>query len=84
MEGEFRISIIVFVLINLVLCVLAFLKNLSLIPLIGLSSCLYLLTGMSHNNWFWFLLWFAIGLIIYFSYGYKNSKLNSELNGDLN
>ena len=83
-EGEFRISIIVFVLINLVLCVLAFLKNLSLIPLIGLSSCLYLLTGMSHNNWFWFLLWFAIGLIIYFSYGYKNSKLNSELNGDLN
>ena len=83
-EGEFRISIIVFLLINLVLCVLAFLKNLSLIPLVGLSSCLYLLTGMSHNNWFWFMLWFGIGLIIYFSYGYKNSKLNNELNGDLN
>ncbi len=83
-EGEFRISIVIFIIINLVLCVLAFLKNLSLIPLIGLSSCLYLLTGMSHNNWFWFLLWFAIGMIIYFSYGYNNSKLNNELNGDLN
>lgn len=83
-EGEFRISIFFFLIINLVLCVLAFIKNLSLIPLVGLSSCLYLLTGMSHNNWFWFLLWFAIGIVIYFSYGYKNSKLNRDLNGDLN
>lgn len=82
-EGEFRMSVTFFILINLVLCVMAFTRNLSLIPLMGLSSCLYLLTGMSHNNWFWFLLWFAIGMIIYFSYGFKNSKLNKELNGDL-
>ncbi|MDR2205447.1 MAG: amino acid permease [Flavobacteriaceae bacterium] len=74
-EGEFRVSITIFIGINLILCVLAFLKNLSLIPLIGLSSCLYLLTGMSHDNWFWFGLWFAIGLIIYFVYGKKHSKL---------
>ncbi len=83
-EGEFRISITFFIIINVVLCVLAFTRNLSLIPLMGLSSCLYLLTGMTHNNWFWFLVWFAIGMIIYFSYGFKNSKLNKELNGDLN
>lgn len=83
-EGEFRISIFFFIIINLVLVVLAFIKNLSLIPLMGLSSCLYLLTGMTHNNWFWFFLWFAIGLLIYFAYGYKNSKLNKDLNGDLN
>lgn len=74
-EGEFRASIFFFILVNLVLCVWTFIKNLSLIPLIGLSSCLYLLTGMSHENWFWFGLWFAIGLVIYFFYGYKNSKL---------
>ncbi|ACU07447.1 amino acid permease-associated region [Flavobacteriaceae bacterium 3519-10] len=83
-QREFRISVTFFILINLVLCVLAFVRNLSLIPLVGLSSCLYLLTGMSHNNWFWFLVWFAIGMIIYFSYGFRNSKLNNELNGDLN
>jgi len=82
-EGEFRISMVLFIIINVGLCVLAFVKNLSLIPLMGLSSCLYLLTGMSHNNWFWFLVWFGIGMIIYFSYGYKNSKLNNDLNGDL-
>jgi len=79
-EGEFRLAIIIFIIVNLILCGLAFVKNLSLIPLIGLSSCLYLLTGMSHENWFWFGLWFAIGLIIYFLYGYKNSKLNQTKN----
>ena len=43
--GEFRISMFFFIVINLGLCVLAFVKNLSLIPLMGLSSCLYILTG---------------------------------------
>jgi APA family basic amino acid/polyamine antiporter len=82
-EDEFRISIFFFILINIGLCGLAFFKNLSLIPLMGLSSCLYLLTGMTHNNWFWFAVWFAIGMVIYFAYGYKNSKLHKELPGDL-
>lgn len=83
-EGEFRLSVFVYILINLVLVFLSFTKNLSLIPLLGLSSCLYLLTGMTHNNWFWFGLWFVIGLLIYFFYGMKNSKLEQNLNGDLN
>ncbi len=81
-EGEFRLAIIIFIIANLVLCGLAIVKNLSLIPLIGLSSCLYLLTGMSHENWFWFGLWFAVGLVIYFLYGYKNSRLNQTNNGN--
>ena len=81
-EGEFRLAIIIFIIANLVLCGLAIVKNLSLIPLIGLSSCLYLLTGMSHENWFWFGLWFAVGLVIYFLYGYKNSRLNQTTNGN--
>ena len=77
-QGEFRLSIIIYIIINLILVVISYLKNLSLIPLLGLSSCLYLLTGMTHNNWFWFGLWFIIGLGIYFFYGKKHSKLNSE------
>ena len=81
-EGEFRLAIIIFIIANVVLCGLAIVKNLSLIPLIGLSSCLYLLTGMSHENWFWFGLWFAVGLVIYFLYGYKNSRLNQTNNGN--
>ncbi|MEC5156231.1 APC family permease [Chryseobacterium sp. MP_3.2] len=83
-DGEFHLSMFFFLLINMVLVVLAFVKNLSLIPLMGLSSCLYLLTGMTHNNWFWFLVWFAIGMVIYFAYGYRHSKLNKNFNEDLN
>jgi amino acid transporter len=77
-EGEFRLSIIIFILVNFGLVIMSYVKNLSLIPLLGLSSCLYLLTGMTHNNWFWFGLWFVIGLGIYFFYGKKHSKLNTK------
>ena len=77
-EGEFRISVTVFIIVALLLAVFTMVKNLSLIPLIGLTSCLYLLTGMNHDNWFWFGLWFAIGLVIYFAYGHKHSKLRKE------
>jgi amino acid transporter len=77
-QGEFRLSIIIYIIINLILVVISYLKNLSLIPLLGLSSCLYLLTGMTHNNWFWFGLWFIVGLGIYFFYGKKHSKLNPK------
>jgi basic amino acid/polyamine antiporter, APA family len=70
-----KIATILFWLIAFVLAALSFVKNLSLIPLLGLISCLYLLTGMSGSNWKWFFVWFAIGLIIYFLYGYRKSKL---------
>lgn len=84
LEGEFRLSVCIYLLINVLLCYLSVTRNLSLIPLLGLTSCLYLLTGMTHNNWLWFGIWFAIGLLIYFFYGMKNSKLEQKLNGDLN
>jgi hypothetical protein len=35
------------------------------------------LTGMTISNWLWFFGWLIIGLLIYFSFGYKNSKLNN-------
>jgi len=57
---------------------LALWKNSSLIPLAGLAFCTYLLTGMDASNWYWFFLWFAIGLIVYFAYGYRNSRLNTH------
>ena len=71
-----KIATIIFWLVSLTLSVMAFTRNLSLIPLLGLTSCLYLLTGMSGSNWKWFFIWFAIGLIIYFMYGYRKSKLS--------
>ncbi len=79
-EGEnvnltLNILTILFWSICLIIAVFAFLKNWSLIPLLGLVSCLYLLTGMTALNWAWFGGWLALGLVIYFSYGYRKSKL---------
>lgn len=70
-----NISLIIFWIVAIVLSMAAFIKKYSLIPLMGLITCLYLLTGMTKSNWVWFLGWLAIGLVIYFLYGYKKSKL---------
>jgi amino acid transporter len=71
-----NLPMVVFFVLIAVMLVLSFTKNLSLIPLLGLISCCYLLTGMAVSNWMWFGVWLTIGLIFYFIYGYKNSKLN--------
>ena len=74
-DATFKITTLIFWIICIVLAILAFLKNFSLIPLMGLTTCLYLLTGMSASNWKWFFIWFGIGLIVYLLYGYRKSKL---------
>lgn len=51
-------------------------KNLSLIPLLGLVCCLYMMAELSVWNWIYFSCWLLIGLAIYFGFSYKNSKLN--------
>ncbi|MEO5683123.1 MAG: amino acid permease [Chitinophagaceae bacterium] len=70
-----NISTIIFWVVCLVVSILTFIKKYSLIPLLGLSTCLYLLTGMTAKNWAWFSSWLLLGLVVYFLYGYKKSKL---------
>jgi hypothetical protein len=53
-------------------------QNLSLIPLLGLVSCLYMMAELSVWNWIYFTIWLLIGLVIYFGFSRKNSKLNLE------
>ena len=66
-----------FIILSAILTVLAFIKNLSLIPVLGLLSCFYLMTELGYTNWLRFLIWLVIGLVIYFTYGYKHSLLGS-------
>ncbi len=73
-----NISLIIFWISALVLAVFAFIKKYSLIPLMGVITCMYLLTGMSKSNWVWFIGWLILGIIFYFLYGYKKSKLALE------
>ena len=51
-------------------------QNLSLIPLLGLICCLYMMAQLSIWNWIYFTCWLLIGLTIYFGFSHKNSKLN--------
>jgi basic amino acid/polyamine antiporter, APA family len=73
-----KIPLFVFIVLSFLLVVLSFLKNLSLIPVLGLLSCGYLMTELGIVNWLRFLLWLAVGLLIYFLYGYWNSKLGAN------
>jgi basic amino acid/polyamine antiporter, APA family len=70
-----NVTTLLFWIISILLAIVSLFKNFSLIPLLGLTTCLYLLTGMSAENWAWFGSWLLLGLIFYFLYGYKKSKL---------
>jgi amino acid transporter len=71
-----QISLIVFWISLYIIAFYSYIKNFSLIPLLGLASCMYLLTGMTKTNWAWFLAWLALGLVVYFIYGKNHSKLS--------
>jgi APA family basic amino acid/polyamine antiporter len=76
--GLTHLPMVLFWLIAVIVAVLSIRKNLSLIPILGLTSCLYLMAQESHTNWLRFIIWLIIGLVIYFLYGYKKSKLNKR------
>lgn len=65
----------VFWLIALIMAVLSMMKKLSLLPVLGMISCFYLMAQETHTVWMRFLIWLAIGLAVYFLYSYSHSKL---------
>jgi amino acid transporter len=71
-----KLPYFLFILAAIIMSVLSFMKNLSLIPVLGMLSCLYLMTELGYTNWLRFLIWLGLGLIIYFSYSYHKSNLN--------
>ncbi|MGV3503733.1 MAG: amino acid permease [Adhaeribacter sp.] len=71
-----KIPLIGFMVFCVVISFLSFTRNLSLIPVLGLITNLYLMTELGITNWSRFLAWLALGLLVYAVYGYRNSKLN--------
>ena len=65
-----------FFLVSLIITFYAILLRWSLIPVLGLLTNLYLMSELGVTNWMRFAIWLAIGLIIYFSYGSRKSRLN--------
>lgn len=68
----------IFLITTLALAILAVRYKLSLIPLLGLISCLYMMSELGLHNWIGFGVWLLAGLAIYFGYSYRNSKLAAQ------
>ncbi|AMO20522.2 amino acid transporter [Flavobacterium columnare] len=48
------------------------------VPIAGILVCLYLMYSLPLESWMRLVIWMALGIIIYFIYGKKNSKLNKD------
>ena len=73
-----KLPFFLFVLLAISLTIASFVNKLSLIPVLGLASCFYLMTELGYTNWMRFLIWLAIGLVIYFLYSRQHSNLGKK------
>ncbi len=48
------------------------------IPILGIISCAYLVLGLPWITVIRFIVWLAVGLVVYFMYGYKHSHLRNK------
>lgn len=69
---------LIFIILATGITIAATIKRLSLIPVLGMTFCLYLMVEIPAKSWLVFFGWMGIGLIIYFSYGYKKSHLRQK------
>jgi APA family basic amino acid/polyamine antiporter len=71
-----KIPYLVFLPFSVAMTILCIAKRLSLIPVLGVMCCTYLMTELGWTNWFRFAVWLLFGFVIYFFYSYKHSKLH--------
>ncbi|MCE2864695.1 MAG: amino acid permease [Cryomorphaceae bacterium] len=71
-----KIPSLIFWIFTIFLTVVSIPKKLSLIPTLGLLSCLYMMSEIPLQNWIYFGIWLVLGLLIYFGYSRKHSQLN--------
>jgi APA family basic amino acid/polyamine antiporter len=50
-----------------------------LIPILSIAACLWLMVNLSVETWIRFLIWLAIGFVVYFAYGQRSSRLGKGL-----
>jgi len=46
-----------------------------LVPILGILICGYMMYGLPRDTWIRLIVWMAIGLVIYFTYGIRHSAL---------
>lgn len=70
-----KIPMWIFILIFIGMTAISIIRKMTFIPLAGMLCCFYMMAELGLKNWIFFLIWLIIGLVIYFIYGYRNSKL---------
>jgi APA family basic amino acid/polyamine antiporter len=78
MELVQRIPLIAYCLGMIMLAVQCLRHRLSLIPVMGIATCGYLMTELGVTNWIRFGAWLLAGVIVYLVYGHRHSKLGSK------
>lgn len=48
------------------------------VPLMAMGCCLALMFSLPAVTWIRFIVWMALGIVVYFLYGYRHSKLHGE------
>lgn len=74
-EDYQEVLFLIFVFTAILLSLLTAIRSYSFIPIMGVLFCLYLMVEIPANSWVVFFCWMALGLLIYFLYGYRNSRL---------
>jgi APA family basic amino acid/polyamine antiporter len=49
-----------------------------LIPILAVIACVFLMLNLGTLTWWRFLVWMALGFVVYFLYGYRQSRLARE------
>jgi APA family basic amino acid/polyamine antiporter len=50
-----------------------------IVPILGIIMCLLLMFSLPAANWYRLIAWMAIGLVVYFSYGYRHSLMGARM-----
>jgi basic amino acid/polyamine antiporter, APA family len=52
------------------------------VPVLSALACLYLMLNLTVETWLRFLGWMVLGLIVYFAYGHRHSRMRAEVRAE--
>jgi amino acid transporter len=77
-DGLQEILFLVFSALATTLTIATVVRKYSVIPVLGVLFCAYLLIEIPAVAWEWFFVWMGLGLLVYFLYGFRKSRLTAK------
>ncbi|MEI6748920.1 MAG: amino acid permease [Bacteroidota bacterium] len=78
-----HLALLIYLVLAAALTLVSMVYKWSLIPVLGLLTNLYLMSELGITNWLRFIIWLAIGLLLYFTYGSTHSRLRTAAHAKL-